>query len=189
MPDSIQFKRGPSSNVIRAAFKQAEPGFIYDTKEFCIGVAEDKAPVIFMNKEQIEDLLIETETRILSKVNNATFDLDYLMNHMHLAEKEIQKNTTEIETLKDLTATQYNNILEQLKRYAVKGEITSSDLSTAYDEDKIGLANLRQEVLTYIVLNGTSGPNERPLIPAGSITIDLLSKELAEIVSNDYGSY
>lgn len=206
MPDLMQFKRGPLSNIKNAKLVLGEPAFLYDKKVFCIGMGEANEPVYFINEKEIKRIISalndSLQESIYTNVSNIS-SLDIVVKDLDTQVKAINNTALEkyqlVETqmaeldrkLSDEIASNFNYVKEELNRRIVTGKIKSSDLSTAYDADKIGLTNLKQEVINYINNNGggSVGGGGAAVEPA-SIGFSLLSVEVVSAIQNhDFGTF
>lgn len=207
MPDLMQFKRGPLANIGNAKLILGEPAFLYDKKIFCIGTGEGNEPVYFLSEKETKHIInalsdslqqsIYASTADISNLNTLTENLDA---RLHLTNETIQINyesiERKIESLNTSLETEITSNMVYVKTELDKkintGKIKSSDLSTAYDADKIGLSNLKQEVISYINNNGGGSGNggESTTVAPNSIGFDLLSTEVVQAIQeHDFGTF
>lgn len=199
MSDSIQFKRGPSTRLGQAALRTGEPAFCYDDKAFYIGVGEDQTPVRFINENEVRYLNTRAKQEMLEQMETALLNLEQLQTATSTLNEQLALTNTayqhECNFLNTRLIQQYNaldykledktwELYQALEKRLEKQKIKSTDLSTACDQDKIGLAHLQQEVLAYFKQDQAIA--EKPAV----VNFNLLAPEVVEaIYDHDFGEF
>lgn len=206
MPDLMQFKRGPLSNINNTKLVLGEPAFLYDKKIFCIGTGEANEPVYFINEKETKRIInalsdslqesIYTNMSNISSLSTIAKNLDTQVKATNNTVLEkYQATELQVAQLDEALSAQiisnFEYVKEELSRKITTGKIKSSDLSTAYDADKIGLTNLKQEVINYINNNGGgSGSSGGATVTPASIGFDMLAVEVVSAIQDhDFGTF